>query len=137
MVENMMAEVERLNRLAVNDAKYNKGKLKNLYAQQSAQVYKMMKQIIHLTAQTDEYARKASQEKSVLVHYLLQNNLITMEKLNELALVARERAKAANERDQKQIEAIYGSFQSECINRSKADPTANKAIREVQKAVQQ
>lgn len=128
MVECMMEEVERLNRLAEKDVKYNRGKLKMLYAQQSAQVYKMMKQIIHLTSQMDEHSRILNQEKGVLVHYLLQNGLITEEKLHELEAYARERAAQANARDQKQIELIYGSFQSECTNRSKADPTAQKAV---------
>lgn len=130
MVESMMAEVERLNKLAENDCKYNKGRLRNVYVQQSSQVYKMMKQIIHLTSQMDEYSRLLSTEKGVLVHYLLQNNLITLEKLHELEAYAREKAKIADERDQKQIEAIYGDFRRETVNRTKADPTARKAIRE-------
>lgn len=129
MVECMMAEVERLNRLAENDAKYNKGWLKSTYEQQSSQVYKMMKQIIHLTSQMDESARRLNCEKGVLAHYLLSNGLITEEKLHELELKARERAAKAKERDERQIAAIYGEFQSVCNNRTKADPTAQKAMR--------
>lgn len=129
MVECMMEEVERLNRLAEKDAKYNKGKLKMLYTQQSAQVYKMMKQIIHLTSQMDEHNRQLNQEKGVLVHYLLQNNLITLEKLHELEAYARERAALADAQDQKKIAEIYGVFQSDTVNRTKADPTAWKAIK--------
>ncbi len=129
MVECMMAEVERLNRLAENDAKYNRGRMKNLYAQQSSQVSKMMKQIIHLTSQMDRQSRILNQEKGVLVYYLLQNGLITEEKLHELEKIARERAAQADARDQKEIERIYGSFQSSCTNRSKADPTAQKAMK--------
>lgn len=129
MVECMMAEVERLNRLAENDAKYNKGRLKSTYQQQSCQVHAMIKQIVHLTSQMDEYARRLGQEKGVLVHYLLSNGLITKEKLHELDEKARERAVKANERDERQIAAIYGEFQSMCNNRTKADPTAQKAMR--------
>lgn len=129
MVDCMMAEVERLNRLAENDAKYNKGRLKSTYEQQSSQVYKMMRQIVHLTSQMDESSRRLNQEKGVLVHYLLSNGLITKEKLHELEEKARERAAQANERDQRQIEAIYGEFQGSIHNRTKADPTARKAMR--------
>lgn len=129
MVESMMAEIERLNRLAEKDCKYNKGRLRNVYSQQSSQIYKMMKQIIHLTSQMDEQSRRVNTEKGVLVHYLLKNSLITLEKLHELEAHARERAKIADERDQKQIEAIYGDFRSETVNRTKADPTARMAIK--------
>ena len=129
MVDCMMAEVERLNRLAENDAKYNKGRLKSTYEQQSSQVYKMMRQIVHLTSQLDEESRRMHQEKGVLVHYLFSNGLITEAKLHELEAIARERAAQANERDQRQIEAIYGDFQSSIHNRTKADPTAQKAMR--------
>ncbi len=129
MVDCMMAEVERLNRLAENDAKYNKGRLKSTYEQQSSQVYKMMRQIVHLTSQLDEDSRRMHQEKGVLVHYLFSNGLITEAKLHELEAIARERAAQANERDQRQIEAIYGDFQSSIHNRTKADPTAQKAMR--------
>lgn len=129
MVDCMMAEVERLNRLAENDAKYNKGRLKSTYEQQSSQVYKMMRQIVHLTSQLDEDSRRMHQEKGVLVHYLFSNGLITEAKLHELEAIARERAAQANERDQRQIEAIYGDFHSSIHNRTKADPTAQKAMR--------
>ena len=131
MVQSMMAEVTRLNQLAEKDKKFHGGKMACLYMQQSAQVYKLMKQIIHLTAQMDEHARLIMQEKSVLAHYVRDNGLVSDETLRELELKARERAAEANKKDQAKINELFGEFQSICQNRTKRDPTAEKALKNV------
>ena len=131
MVQSMMAEVTRLNQLAEKDKKFNGGKMACLYMQQSAQVYKLMKQIIHLTAQMNEHARLIMQEKSVLSHYVRDNGLVSDETLRELELKARDRAAEANKKDQAKINELFGEFQSICQNRTKRDPTAEKALKNV------
>jgi hypothetical protein len=131
MVQSMMAEVTRLNQLAENDRKFNRGKMVNLYQQQSAQVHKLMKQILHMTAQMDEHARLLIHEKSVLTHYVRDNGLVSDETLRELELKARDRAAEANKKDQAKINELYGEFQSICQNRTKRDPTADKALKKV------
>lgn len=132
MVQSMMAEVTRLNELAEKDRKFNGGKMLNLYQQQSAQVYKLLKQIIHMTAQMDKYARISSQEKSVLSHYVRVNGLVSDETLRELELKARSRAAEADKKDQARINELFGEFQSICQNRTKRDITAGKAIKNVE-----
>lgn len=129
MIESMMEEVKRLNSLAEKDAKYNKGRLKSVYQQQSSQIFKLMKQIIHLTSQMDEHSRLLENEKSVLVYYLRTNGLITDEKLLDLEEKARKRVKEKNARDEAEIQMIYGKFNSICQNRTNADPTANAALK--------
>ena len=129
MVENMMEEINRLNRLAEKAARGKDKSLINVYQQQSAQVSKLMKQILHLTAQKDAAYRVEKQEKSVLVHYLLTNNLITHEKLNELNEIARIKVEEKNKADQAEIERLYGDFESTLTNRTKNDPTAKAAMK--------
>ena len=69
-------------------------------------------------------------ENTEIVHYLLENNLITQEKLNELMAIARKKAEIRNAEDQANIDRIYGTYKSQYIpaNNTRADPTANKAI---------
>lgn len=131
MVQSMMAEVTRLNQLAEKDKKFNGGKMACLYMQQSAQVHKLLKQILHMTAQTDERVRLVNQELSVLRHYVRQNALVSDETLRELELKARDRAAEANKKDQAKINELFGEFQSICQNRTKRDPTAEKALKNV------
>lgn len=133
MVQSMMAEVTRLNTLAEKDRKFNGGKMLTLYQQQSAQVYKLLKQILHMTAQMDKYARICSQEKSVLTHYVRVNGLVSDETLRELELKARTRAAEADKKDQTRINELFGEFQSICQNRTKRDMTADKAIKNAER----
>lgn len=128
MIDNMMDELNRLNRLAEKAAKHNRSMMQ-VYQQEAIQVRKLIGQIIHLTSQMDEHARRVLQEKSVIIHYALENNLLTMDKIHELELIARERAAKADERDQREIKKIYGDFESMLTNRTKKDPTAKEAIK--------
>lgn len=131
MVQSMMAEVTRLNQLAEKDRKFNGGKMANLYQQQSAQVHKLMKQILHLTAEADEQKRQLQREKSVLAHYLLDNGLLPESELHELLEKARVDAAERSKKDQAKINELFGEFQSICQNRTKRDPTADKALKKV------
>lgn len=126
MVETMMAEINRLNGLAAKDSKH-----RNTYQQQSAQLFKLMKQIIHITAQMDDAVRNLKNEKSVLVNYLIANNIVTYDKLHELEAVARERAKKQNEKDSKELERLYGEAYSICQNKTKSNPTEKTALKNV------
>ena len=126
MVENMLAEINKINDLAIKASKNKEKQVAALYMQQSAQLSKLMKQIIHIASQLDESYRRLNQEKGVLVHYLFSNNLITEDKLHELEKKARERAAEADKKDQAEIERLYGDFCSICTNRTKSDPTANR-----------
>ena len=49
-------------------------------------------------------------EKSVLVQYLLENNLITKEKLNELDEKAREENRIIIEQEERELDLLYKSY---------------------------
>lgn len=129
MVENMMNEVNRLNRLAEKAAKSRDKALVNVYQQQSKQVSTLMRQLIHLHAQRDEQFRREKNEKRAIVRYILDNNLVSEEKIRELEALGRKRAAEQDDRDRVELERLYGDFESTLTNRTKNDPTAKEAMR--------
>lgn len=100
----------------------------NSYLQQAAVYKKILTQYLHITASYDTELRKKINEQSVLVAYLLQNGLISQEKLNELNDIARKRVEERNRKDEKELERLYGSTQNPLFNNTKADPTARAAL---------
>ena len=126
----------------MNFSHVSKGSIKNKYVSgsylaEAASVTKMMKGIIHSTAQIEERKNTLICEHSELVHYLRVNNLITDEKLDELRAIARKKAEAKNAESQENIDRIYGTYKSlyTPANNTKSDPTANKAIARSNKIV--
>lgn len=122
----MTAEINRLNSLAAKG-----GKNRNIYQQQSAQLFKLMKQIVHISSQIDSNIRVLNNEKGVLVDFLISNGIITYDELRELETKARERAKAQDEKDSKELERLYGEAQSICHEKGIRNSTENKALRNV------
>lgn len=120
--DRMLDAINELSEKARKD-KRNAGS----YLQQAAAVKKIMTQYLHRTSQIDTDFRRQVHEKAVLVHYLLDNGLITQEKLDELNAIAGERAKASDERDAEAIELLYGDFENIMANKTKPDPTYRKA----------
>lgn len=111
------------------------GKVAKSYLAEAASVTKMMKGILHNTAQMEARKSGSSYELSEIVHYIRENDLISDEKLDELRKTARERAKIRNEENQKEIDRIYGKYRGGYIpsNNTKSDKTAEKAIKNVGK----
>lgn len=132
LIERMNDTIHELNEKARH---CKNGKIARSYLAEAASVTKMMKGILHNTAQLEERRSTLQLEQSVLVRYLRENNLITDEKLNELNQIAREMAKEKNAETQKEIDRIYGKYTSLYTpsNKTKSDPTAVKAIRNVKK----
>ena len=125
-VEMMTAEINRLNSLAAKG-----GKNRNIYQQQSAQLFKLMKQIIYTTSEIGNNEGKLSIEKYLLVDYLISNGLITKEKLHEIETEAGKRMKIQDERNSKELERLYGEAQSICREKGIRNFTENKALRNV------
>lgn len=127
LIERMQDLIHELN----EKARHAKNRqIAHSYIGEAASVTKMMKGIIHNTAQMEERKQTCISELSELVHYLRANNLITDEKLEELRQKARERANIRNAENSKEIERIYGKYKSlyTPANKTKPDPTAKKAI---------
>lgn len=127
LIERMNDTIHELNEKARHS---RHGGIAKSYLAEAASVTKMMKGIIHCTAQIEERRITCNCELSELVHYIRENNLITDEKLDELRKNARKKANQKNAENQKEIDRIYGKYQGLYTpsNNTKADPTANKAI---------
>lgn len=127
LIERMNDTIHELNEKARH---CKNGKMANSYLAEAASVTKMMKGIIHSTAQIEERKTTLLCEYTEIVHYLRTNNLITDEKLDELRDIGRKKAEAKNAESQANIDRIYGTYKSlyTPANNTKADPTANKAI---------
>lgn len=118
-----------LDAIAECHAKARKDKKNsNSYMQEAAVYKKIMTQYLHRTANYETKLREKVNEKSVLVAYVLQNGLVSQEKLNELYEIARERTATNNRKDEKIIEELYGQAKNPLFNTTKADPTAKEAI---------
>ena len=125
LLESMIGTMNELNKLAIKD-KSNRP----AYQQQVKQLTKMINQVMHRTSAIEMRKCLQSEKLSVLIHYLFENNLITMEKLDEIEIIAKERVKKKNAEDEAAIEALYGAYKSDfTFNKTKSDPTANRAIR--------
>ena len=128
LIERMNETIHELNEKA---RKSKHGGIAKSYLAEAASVTKMMKGIIHNTAQL-EYRRTTVQaELSEIVAYINKHNLIPDDVMNELRKTARMKAKERDAENQKEIDRIYGAYNSlySPVNKTKADPTANKAIR--------
>lgn len=132
LIERMNDTIHELN----EKARHSKnGKVTKSYLAEAASVTKMMKGIIHNTAQIEDRKVTCAAEMAEIVHYIRENALISDEKLDELRRIARERAKIRNKENQKEIERIYGEYRGGYIpsNNTKPDKTAKKAISNVGK----
>ena len=127
LLERMNDAIHELN----EKARRSKNKrIASSYLAEAASVTKMMKGILHNTAQMEERKNTCHLKYIELKQYVIQNNLITFDKIDELEEIAMEKAKERNLKNQKEIERIYGKYTSlyTPFNNTKADTTANKAI---------
>lgn len=100
LIERMNDAIHELNERARNSTN---GKIAQSYLAEAASVTKMMKGIIHNTAQMEDRKITCSMELAEIIHYIRFNNLVTDEKLDELRQIAREKAKVRNAENQREI----------------------------------
>jgi hypothetical protein len=123
-IQRMLDDINILSDKARKDRKNDKS-----YLQQAAAIRKIMQQYLHLTAQMDENRRRLLHEHKVLVRHVLDNGLVSQEKLNELNELARKAYEEAQRDNQRAINRLYGGFENISINRTKADPTERAGLR--------
>lgn len=100
LIERMNDTIHELN----EKARHSKnGKIAKSYLAEAASVTKMMKGILHNTAQMEARKSGSSYELSEIVHYIRENDLISDEKLDELRKTARERAKSVMKKTKKKL----------------------------------
>ncbi|MGN0338638.1 MAG: hypothetical protein ACI4EE_14185 [Lachnospiraceae bacterium] len=127
LIERMNDTVHELN----EKARHSKNaQVAASYLHEAASVTKMMKGIMHNTAQIEDRKVTCHMELSEIVNYIRANGLVTDEKIDELRGIARKKAAERNEENQKEIDRIYGEYKSAYTpaNKTKSDPTASKAI---------
>lgn len=99
LIERMNDTIHELN----EKARHSKnGKIAKSYLAEAASVTKMMKGILHNTAQMEARKSGSSYELSEIVHYIRENDLISDEKLDELRKTARELQKRIAEKSYEQ-----------------------------------
>ena len=123
-VQRMLDDINALSEKARKDKRNA-----NSYLQQASAIKKIMTQYLHRTAQTDEFAMKNLYELKTLAHYVLDNGLVSQEKLNELNEIARKKYEEKIKFNQQEVDRLYGGFENISINRTRADPTEKKATR--------
>lgn len=130
-IENMMDMVHELNK----KARRTSGKKAQSYIGEAAGITKIMKGIIHQTAQMEERKITCQCEMSEIIHYIRTEHLVSDKKLDELRTVAREKAERKNAENQKEIERLYGKYRglSTPFNNTMNDSTASTAIRNIRK----
>lgn len=99
------------------------------YLSQAAAIKKIMQQYLHVTANMDTHKRRLTNELSVLISYIRENNLISDEKLAELTAIARERAAEKEAKEEARIEELYRGFENISINRTRCDPTEKRGLK--------
>lgn len=99
------------------------------YLSQAAAIKKIMQQYLHVTANMDTHKRRLTNEMSVLISYIRENNLISDEKLAELTAIARERAAEKEAKEEEHIEELYRGFENISINRTRYDPTEKRGLK--------
>lgn len=93
------------------------------------QLDKLATQIQHRRTQLNDRENLKIHEASVIIQYILNNNLVTEEKLQELQNIAKENADKARIAEERELDLLYKSFSTYTGNRTKADPTYKKGIK--------
>lgn len=126
-IERMYDEIKEERMKALN-CKTNEAAV---HLQNAKQMLKIVNQIQHRNSQLEDRKVTCQQELSVLQCYLLDNKLITPEKLNELRKIARIRAEKMNQEDRRQIDLLYKNYSKYTGNKTKVDKTYKQGIKNV------
>lgn len=133
LIERMSDTIHELNEKA---RKSKDGRIAKSYLAEAASVCKLMKGVIHNTTALESRKITCQSEYSELVYYLRSHGLISEEKLQEIREIARKKAKQKDLENQKELDRIYGQYKKLYMpaNKTKADPTAKKAIKQVNRS---
>lgn len=123
-IQRMLDDINALSEKARKDKRNASS-----YLQQASAIKKIMNQYLHRTAQMDDHRMRLLYEHKILVHYVLDNGLVSQGKLNELDEIARKQFAEKMKFNQQEVERLYGGFENITINRTKADPTERKAMK--------
>ena len=127
--ETLLASMQDEYDELVRKSRKAKGGDKHIIAQQLKHIHKMMVAVCHTSS--DMALRKDAiyNEYNVLRKYIVDNKLIPFDELDKIRDKARADARQKAEDDAKKLDTIYGDYESMLTNRTKADPTAQQALR--------
>ena len=124
-VENIM---ERYNH-NLRKLKYVKGTKNQLLLQENSLLKSYLKAVLHHRSEVEMCQIENRYFNTTLIAYILDNGLMTAEKVNELHEIAREKMNKSLEARSKELEKVYGDFNSIFSNAIKADPTLAAVMR--------
>lgn len=119
--------LDKINYLAAETVRDHRNK--TIYLGQISTIKSIVKQYLHQTAQMDTDNRRLKNELNVLVHYVLDNNLVSQEKMNELNAIARKKAAINEEIASQEVERLYGQFENMFADKARKDPTERKVVK--------
>ena len=98
------------------------------YIQEASQYKQIIKSITHATTQLEQRKLYIEAELKALIRFLVDNNLLTYEKIGEIQEEARKKIDEKIKEEQKQLNKLYKDGYNQLSNNSKKDPTSNKVI---------
>ena len=124
-VENIMKRYEHnLRKLT-----YVRGAKNQQLLHENSLLKSYLKAVLHHRSEVEMCQIENRYFNKTLIAYILDNGLMTAEKVNELHEIAREKMNKSLEARSKELEKVYGDFNSIFSNVIKADPTLAAVMR--------
>lgn len=127
LLQNLLDAIDETSRKA---ERCNNNAQKTIYIAEISAYKQMYKSFMHNLTRLGEQKQKDTVILWELKRYIRDNGLIPEDKLIEITESAVKKAKQEQTKYEQEIQRIYGDFNSVTVNRTKADPTANKALRD-------
>lgn len=124
VIERMLDEVRAERNLARKDRKNAP-----IHLQNAKQMQGMITQIQSRYGDLERRKTICSEKYYVLKEYLLENNIVSKQEIREVEDMAEQRAVRKNMKDEQEIQKLLKSYDNYTGNKTKADPTADRAIR--------
>ena len=126
-LQNILDAMDESNRRAKRTRIYSE---RCVYIQEAAQYAKMFKAFMHNLTQKQEAENRNRAVLSALREHVLANGLMTQDQINMVYAKGERRAKAKAAEYQKELDRIYGEFETVC-NRTMSSPTERAAFRNI------
>jgi hypothetical protein len=123
--------LEKMND-AVRRAQKCKAANRPAILQEAAEYRSIYKALMHNITSRERAEMETPFVLSAITRHLVEEKILTQEEVDHIANEGRQRARAARRRYDAEIKKTYGDF--ECAaNRTKADPTASRALNNVER----
>ncbi len=127
--ETLLTTMQEEYNSLIKKSQRAKGSDKQIITQQLSHIKKMMVAVCHSNSEMETRKNVAYNEVLLLKKYLVENNIVPQEMLDNIQSKARELARTKSLEDEKKIAELYGEFENHFYNRVKSDPTAKKVLK--------